>query len=1184
MPDMLRVLILEDRPADAELLVSELRRAGYDPRWLRVATEAEYLASLEPGIDVILADYAQPQYDALSALRTLRERGLDIPLIVITGALSDEVAVECIKQGASDYLLKDRLARLGPAVARALEEKQQRDKARTAETAMRAVGDFRGAIERCMQAGLAAVDQYSAQTYVTPAFCRMVGWSEGELLGATPPFVYWPPEEMESITREFRKAVAGQSLPGVELRFRRSNGERFDALVLVSPLKDSSSAVVGALASVLDITPQRQTENQLRESEERYRALAEAAHDAIFILGGGGQIIYVNGFAARGHSKRPEDLVGKRLDEVFPQDHARVQKRNVDMVFRTGEPLYVERETPYPDRTVWLGTWLVPLKNAKGAVHSVMGVARDISYTKQTEKTLRTRFQEVEALLRVSRAAATSIGLKPVAQEALAAAVEALKLDGAVIRYLEKRTGDLVLLAHASMPAAIVQDLSSRPHLKPGEGMSSIVARTGEPVVVTNAKRDPRVAYLSLLGSEFQSFVGIPLKVQHEVVGVISGFCEKERTLTQRELDLATSIGNIVGMAIANARLFEQAEASAQEWERTFHGMSDGMFLLGTDHRIIRANRALARMLGTTPEALVGQLCHRAVHGLDSPIPDCVGERCMAEKRPCELVRQEHNLGDRWLSVTAEPMVDSHGKVVTIIHSVKDVTEHRRVQAELDLTEHRYRSLVEAAGARIVRVDRKRKRTFVAGAESAARPPVRDTSSTEFGSHVHPEDRDSFFATLQQVFDTGQPAYGRVNRTLFRGQVHHMSVNWEPIRDAQGNVGEVQLTGFDVTQQKLLEAQYFQAQKMESVGRLAGGVAHDFNNLLTAILGYSEMGLASLPVDSPVRAHLEEVKTAGERASNLTRQLLAFSRRQAIQPRVIDLGELADNLTKLLRRLIGENIELAVLAAPHLWPVKADPGQVEQVLVNLAVNARDAMPEGGKLTIEIANTALDQEYAQAHADVSPGEYVALSVSDTGSGMTDEVKAHLFEPFFTTKSQGTGLGLATCYGIVKQSGGHISAYSEPGRGTTMKCYLPRTSAGTEQAAADRSPVPAAQGQETILVVEDDPAVRALAATVLRQLGYAVLEAPDGANALRLVQDGSTPGIDLVLTDVVMPQMGGKDLAERLRKLHPNLKVLFMSGYADGAIAHGGLLDPGTAFLQKPFIRSDLAQKVRETLGQ
>ncbi|HXF94697.1 MAG TPA: response regulator [Gemmatimonadales bacterium] len=379
-----------------------------------------------------------------------------------------------------------------------------------------------------------------------------------------------------------------------------------------------------------------------------------------------------------------------------------------------------------------------------------------------------------------------------------------------------------------------------------------------------------------------------------------------------------------------------------------------------------------------------------------------------------------------------------------------------------------------------------------------------------------------------------------------------------------------------------LERQLQQAQKMEAIGRLAGGIAHDFNNLLTAIIGYADL-LAENLADRPgASADLDEIRRAAERAADLTRRLLAFSRKQILEPRVVDLNALVTDFERMLRRLIGEDVELRLALAPELGLVRADPGQLEQVIMNLAVNARDAMPSGGKLAIETANVELDAAYAARHVGVTPGRYVMLAVSDTGTGMDQATKARLFEPFFTTKppGKGTGLGLSMVYGIVKQSGGNIWVYSEPGRGTTFKIYLPQVEAGEEPEAA-AGPIRDTRGTETVLVVEDAEPVRTLARRVLEERGYRVLEAQTAAEAQVAAELHRGP-LDLILTDVVLPDLSGRELAERLTARWPALKVLYMSGYTDDSIVQHGVLEAGVAYLQKPFTPESLAAKVRGVL--
>lgn len=403
----------------------------------------------------------------------------------------------------------------------------------------------------------------------------------------------------------------------------------------------------------------------------------------------------------------------------------------------------------------------------------------------------------------------------------------------------------------------------------------------------------------------------------------------------------------------------------------------------------------------------------------------------------------------------------------------------------------------------------------------------------------------------------------------------------------------VQGSARDISERKRAEEalrasqlQLQQSQKLEAIGQLAGGVAHDFNNMLTAIIGYTDLSLRRVGLENPIRRNLEETKKAAERAASLVRQLLAFSRKQILAPKVLDLNDVVKDMQKMLTRLIGENIKLATRLETDLGSVKADPCQVEQIIVNLVVNARDAMPRGGRVTIETANFTLDHRIASKHVAVTPGEYVMLAVSDTGSGMDQETQARIFEPFFTTKEvgKGTGLGLSTVYGIVKQSGGNIWVYSEPGMGTVFKVYLPRIDDTiVSMIAKQEQEANAPRGTETILLVEDEEIVRGLTRKILMQAGYNVLDAKSGHEALRLCHTHAGP-IDLLLTDVVMPEISGKEVADRLLQLRPATRVLFMSGYTGEAIVQHGVLDANVKFIQKPFTWVALTKKVREVLNR
>ena len=509
----------------------------------------------------------------------------------------------------------------------------------------------------------------------------------------------------------------------------------------------------------------------------------------------------------------------------------------------------------------------------------------------------------------------------------------------------------------------------------------------------------------------------------------------------------------------------------------------------------------------------------------------------------------------------------------------------RSAQEDLRRSELNFRSLVTNAPYGVCRCDSTGQ---ILDANPAFLELLGYSSGEELiGKHIYSlySDTDHWFA-LADFFRSSAPFKGlnaewkRKNETTTV-----VRVSGRAVTNGREEGVVFELFAEDVTERRALEQQLRQSQKMEAVGRLAGGIAHDFNNLLMVISGYSEFLLERLGDEPRLRGPAQEIASAAERASSLTRQLLAFSRKQMLAPRIVSLNDVATENLKMLTRMIGEDIDLVLVPGPGLWPVRADAGQIEQVIMNLAVNARDAMPSGGKLTIETSNVTLDDEYARFHAPVRPGDYVMVAISDTGAGMDSDTQSHIFEPFFTTKgTKGTGLGLSTVYGIVKQSGGYIWVSSEVGRGTTFKIYLPRVASVGEPAALVATPVEFKKvepGTETILLVEDEANLRYLARQYLEKQGYKVIEAADGAVAMQIAVAHEAV-IHLLLTDVIMPGMNGRELAQRISEIRPNVKILYMSGYTENVIGHNGMLDAGIRLLQKPFNLRDLKSKVREVL--
>ncbi|MDX1969760.1 MAG: PAS domain S-box protein [Planctomycetaceae bacterium] len=564
-----------------------------------------------------------------------------------------------------------------------------------------------------------------------------------------------------------------------------------------------------------------------------------------------------------------------------------------------------------------------------------------------------------------------------------------------------------------------------------------------------------------------------------------------------------------------------------------------------------------------------------------------------------------------WAHVVVTAMRDRSGKLTGYAKVTRDLTERKRVEdelrashdelerrvqqrtedlhrlnAELQHSEARYRSIIDAISAVVWTCDPTgEKRLSTPPWHEFTGLPEADVSGWGWVQPLHPKDRDAAAARLRGSLSTLQPYQDEYRIRRADGQYRLFTVQGFPLRNEAGDVNEWVGVCMDVTEQRSLEDQLRQSQKMDAVGQLAGGVAHDFNNLLTIIFGYSEFLLNLLPPHDPNRASVVAIREAGEQAAGLTRQLLAFSRRAVMELQTLDLNAIVQETDRMLRRVLGEDVMLTTLLDATSGRVKVDAGQVGQILMNLAVNARDAMPQGGRLTIETRNVELDEPYVNTHVEVQAGRYVLLSVTDTGRGMPPEVRTRVFEPFFTTKEvgKGTGLGLSVVHGIVRQCRGHIGAYSEPGIGTTFKIYFPVVDEDLRPSPKSVLSMSVAHGTETVLLVEDETSVREIALLALRTRGYNVLPAASGAEALRMIEQQTQP-IDILVTDVVMPEMSGRQLAETLGSRFPRMKILFVSGYTDDAVVRHGILQSVVAFLAKPYTPTVLVRKIRQILDE
>ena len=924
-----------------------------------------------------------------------------------------------------------------------------------------------------------------------------------------------------------------------------------------------------------------QSEEDLRKSERRCHELFENARDIIYVHDLAGQYTAVN--------RAGEELTGYTRDELLRMNIADfVPAEQMDSVrSRLRQKLKDHEPTTYEIDMINRAGQRIPLEVNSRLIHedgvpvAVQGIARDISERRRSEQALREseeRFRELfenandiiftcdmsgnftslnragETLTGYSREEAVEMNFgQVVAPEYLALAQE----------MIERKTAEDVVTVYQ---LEIVTKAGSRAAL---EVSSRAIHRAGRTVCVQGVARD--ITERQRLEIERQALF--------EIIQGVSTSANLDELLTQTH----KSIGKVLNAENCFVALYDE---SASTLNMQFFvdkydsvpppqklGRSCAAHIFRTGKSLLINPVVFSRLREAGEVELVGE-----------PSPSWLGVPLKTPSTTIGVLGVQHYEDDKAYTERDVEFLSSVGGQIAI------AIEHKRAEDALRESEAQFRAISEASpvGIFLARPD-----GYVTYGNPADLRMTGlsedDTMGLNWIKAIHPDDRERVMAEWQACHAAGTPYAGTGRYLHADGKIVWWDVATAPIRDGDSLLGYVGMVVDTTTHKQAEEAlhaselQLQQSQKLEAVGQLAGGVAHDFNNLLTVIIGYSELVLKRLGPENPIAPNIEEVLKAAERAGALTGQLLAFSRKQILEAKVLDLNAAVNNIYKMLRRLIGEDIDLVTVLASDLGRVKADPGQIEQIIMNLAVNARDAMPHGGILTIETANVNFDDEYAREHMPAEPGQYVMLALSDTGAGMDAETQSRIFEPFFTTKElgKGTGLGLSTVYGIVKQSGGYVWVYSELERGTTFKVYLPLVAQQPDEYQARKVSSELSQGTETVLLVEDDDLVRKMAHLVLESAGYVVLEAAKTADALSICQDYKGP-IDLLLTDVIMPQMNGRELVERVASLRPDTKVLYMSGYTDNVIVHHGVLESKISFLQKPFTPKALASKVREVL--
>jgi two-component system cell cycle sensor histidine kinase/response regulator CckA len=870
-------------------------------------------------------------------------------------------------------------------------------------------------------------------------------------------------------------------------------------------------------------------------SESRYRALMENASDAILILDSSGRVQEVNHQAEELLGRPRADIVGRNGLEFVAPDERQESRASLARLAQEGALHTESRHLLRADGSVVpidLSSSLVDV----GGQRLVFSIFRDITQ----------RIEAEEALRKLSSAV-----------EQTPDAVFITDKDG-VIEYVnpafEVQTGYSREEALGRKPSFLKS--SEHPQAFYERLWKTILSGGTFRAVFANRRKSGEIAY--------EEKAIAPLKDES---GRITHFLSTGRDITDR-------------------RHAEQAlRASQQLLEAVMDGTQAVIYAKDVHGRYILVNRSFETVFGLRRDQVTGKTDHDL---FPKDLADQFRANCLwvlDRQVPVELeeILLQDDVRHTYISLKF-PLLAGSGAPYGVCTISTDITDRKLAEKALRESEERYRTLFHrnlagvyrsTVDGRILECNDAYARIFgYASREDALGGGANALYPTPAAREAFIESLEREGVLINHEFEGRRKGGGAV----WLLENAHLVPGEEP-----GARGFIEGTLVDITERRRLEGQLRQFQKVEAIGQLAGGVAHDFNNILGVITGYGELALRQLEPEHPVRPRVDQMLKAAERAAGLTRQLLAFSRKQVMQPRLLDLNAVVADTHKMLGRLIGEDIQLVIHAAPGLGTVKADPGQIEQIILNIAVNARDAMPKGGSLTLETANVDLDKDYAAAHPPATPGRYVMLAISDTGIGMDQETQQRSFEPFFTTKpeGQGTGLGLATVYGIVKQSGGYIWVYSEPGCGTTFKVYLPRVDEPTEAARPAGPPGEAPRGHEMILLVEDTKTLREVIRETLEERGYTVLLASNGEEALALARGREGP-IDLLLTDVVMPKLGGGEVAKLLSALRPEIRVLYMSGYTDGAISQHGVLGEGVMLLEKPFTGDKLARAVREAL--
>jgi len=1260
-PPRPRILLVEDEPIVLLDVTHILTDLGYEVAG--TATTGEQAVSLAAALapDLIIMDIVlQGAASGIDAARAIRSNA-PIPIIYMT-ANADPATIDAARDtGPSGYVTKPVSSTdLHSNIESALYKDRMERRLRESEARFRTLFHFAG------EGILVAEVESKRFTYANPAICKMLGYTEEELLRLSVGDIH-PPEAVASVVREFMSQARGDTILAADIPCLRK-----DRTVIYADINTSAMMIDGRECNVgffTDITARKDIERALRDNEEKYRRLIETTDTGFVIVDGRGHVVDANDIYVKmtGHATL-EQIRGRN---VLEWTAAHDRERNDAAVAQCAALGFIRGfEVEYE----WPNGVIIPIEinatvTGSGDAARILTLCRDISERvgaaralRESEERFRLAAQATGQLvydydipagvINWAGAIAAITGFTPEEMRAVdineweemihpddrARATTALERSintGTLYSieyrfrvkggsYMDIEDVGAFIPDRNGVPYRMVgtmKDISERKRAarelaETTKRLESIlsITRTGVDIIDADYNLryvdpgwqkvygDPagRKCYEYFMGCQRPcSDCGIPAAITSRQITITEEVLPREgnRAIEVHTIPFQNPDGEWLvaefNIDITERKKAETAlRASEQKFITAFNSTPVLMAISTIDTgQFFEVNQSFLDVLGFSREEVIGKTSR------DLGLFDDVSRR----DEIMSALERDGFARDFDVQVRTRSGVLRNGSFSAdivelegeryLLTAMNDITERKKAEEALERERNQFVSGPMVAF---------KWRAEPGWPEEYVSPNVSrwgyDPASfiegrTSYLDIIHPDDRERIEREVARYGEAGTPSYEQEYRVFTAsGEVRWVHDFTVVIRDAAGAVTHYDGYLSDITERKKaeedrarLEDQLRQSQKIESIGRLAGGVAHDFNNLLTAITGNISLALMDVPAGDALAETLKDAMKAAESAAALTRQLLAFSRKQIVEPRVVGVNDLVSNMKKMLGRIIGEDIALKTVLAPDAGAVRIDPGQFEQIIINLTVNARDAMPGGGELIIETATLDLDEEYASGHPYVSPGPYVLISVSDTGSGMSSEVKEHLYEPFYTTKpkGKGTGLGLATIYGAVKQNGGSIEVYSEVGLGSTFKIFFPRVADGSEATLPGRLVGDFPRGTETLLLVEDDPAVRGLAVRLLSRLGYRLMVFGNPMEALHAVE-AHAGAIDLMVTDVVMPGMNGLELAQRVGKLRPGLRILFSSGYSEEVIAHHGIIDRGLNFIAKPYRPQDLAKKIREVI--